>query len=180
MHWHVLLQVFRYENWEQLVYIEHSWACFLHRIDHSSFNMQHDMVLGYLIWLKPITIDGLTQNLGFSISPPLRSLSTCTQSKQLLFSSMWQMCVLTNWYSGVSNHWNGIWNGWWMYTEQLNHVTDALLSLGWAIPTTAWALNCRGYISKSLLYFYYCLVWYVCLSASDIMVDYIWLAKLNV
>ena len=28
-----------------------------------------------------------------------------------------------------------------MYKEQLNHVTDALLSLGWAIPTTAWGLT---------------------------------------
>ena len=37
--------------------------------------------------------------------------------------------------------WNGIWNGQWMYKEQLNHVTDALLSLGWAIPTTAWGLT---------------------------------------
>ena len=38
---------------------------------------------------------------------------------------------------GVSNHWNGMWNGtvewnmeWTVYTEQLNHVIVALLSLG--------------------------------------------------
>ena len=117
--------------------------------------MQHDMVLGYLIWLKPITIDGLTQNLGFSIhlyvhyQHALKASSCC--SHLCGKCACWQIDIQVSLITGMDGE----------CTQQLNH--GALLSLGWAIPTTAWVLNCRGYISKSLLYFYYCLVWYVCL-----------------
>ena len=71
-----------------------------------------------------------------------------------------------------------------MYTEQLNHVTDTLLRL--YRPSYTYTL---GFTSLQRLYkqlkslltnFYYCLVRCACLTASDIVVGYIWLAKLNV
>ena len=52
----------------------------------------------------------------------------------------WRVSLITGMEYGTEQ-WNGIWNGQWMYTEQVNHVIDALLSLGWAIPTTAWAFT---------------------------------------
>ena len=61
------------------------------------------------------------------------------------------------------------WNSGMVYgvdSEQLNHVTDALLNTYY----TAWVLTILQWLmSKS----FYCLVWYVCLAVSDIVVGYI-------
>ena len=51
------------------------------------------------------------------------------------------------------------------------------------MPTTAWALTSLQRLYEQVIadiYIYYCLVRYVSLAASDIVVGYIWLAKLNV
>ena len=69
-----------------------------------------------------------------------------------------------------------------MYIGELNHVTDALLSLGWAIPTTAWALTSLQRLYEQVIADIFVLLphQYVYLAASDIVVGYFWLAELNV
>ena len=76
--------------------------------------------------------------------------------------------------------WNEVWN--WTV-----NVHRAAKSCNWCtsqsrVNYTYYSLpQCRGFMSRSLMtYFYYSLVWYICLAASDIVVGYIWLAKLNV
>ena len=78
--------------------------------------------------------------------------------------------------------WNGLLNGRWMYTEQLNHVTSALLSLGWAIHTTAWGLTSLQRLYEQVVADIFLLLPRLVRMLScyiDIVVGYIWLAKLN-
>jgi len=63
--------------------------------------MEHDVVLGYLIWLKQITIDGLTQNLRFSVSLHLHThYQHWKQAVATLIcvANMHILQIMANWY----------------------------------------------------------------------------------
>ena len=63
------------------------------------------------------------------------------------------------------------------YRAKSNNWRTAQSSLSYTYYT-AWVLHCRGFMSKLLLtYFYYYNI--MLIVASDIVVGYIWLVKLN-